>query len=62
MKTLGIFGSVWELKEPLYNPYTMSPTCFQIPRPIGTGLVNILVFVVYKSIALAIENALVEIT
>ena len=37
-------------------------TCFRVPRPIGTRPGNILVFGVYRSVALAIENALAEIT
>ena len=62
LKNLGIVGSVWKLKVPLYSPYTMFPTCLQVPRPIRTGSGNILVFGVQISVALAIENALVEIT
>ena len=53
----GIVGSVWELKLPFYSPYSMFLTCFQVPRPIGTGPENILVFGVHRSAVLAIEDA-----
>ena len=62
IKSLGIAGSIWELKVPLYSPYTMFMTCFWVPRPIRTGSGNVLVFGVYRSVALTIENAPVEIT
>ena len=37
-------------------------TCFQVPRPIGTGSGNVLVPEVHKSVALVIENVPVELT
>ena len=62
IRNLGIVGSVWELKVPLYGPYTMFLTCFRVHRSIGTGSGNILVSGIHRGIALAIENALVEVT
>ena len=62
MKNLGIVGSIWELKVTLYGLYTMFLTCFQVPRPIRTGLGNVLVPGVHKSVASAIANVLVDIT
>ena len=58
----GIIGSVWELKVPLYVPYTMFPTCFRAHRFIRTGSGNILVSGIHKGIALAIEDASVDVT
>ena len=62
MKNLGIVGSIWELKVQFCSLYTMFPTCFQVPRPIGTGSGNVLVPGVHKSVVLVIENVPIEIT
>ena len=40
----------------------MFPTCFRVPVPIRTGSGNVLVPGVHRGVALAIENASVEVT
>ena len=56
IKYLGIVGSIWELKVLLYSLYTMFPTCFRVPRPIGTGSGNVLVPGVHRSVVSVMVN------